>query len=160
MLKFYFAGIISIRSTDKKREDPDPDPEPYLLLMDLDSGGPQTCGSAGSPSPSVFRALILLYGRCRIETMENDSTMTKDKAVFHLFICMQGGNPDIDNVDDLLEFRKTHESFRLLGFSETDTNNIYRLKYCWVISCRTVRFSFVEEDTMLFWIRAMDYLTM
>ena len=74
---------------------------------------------------------------------------------------MQGGNPDIDNVDDLLEFRKTHESFRLLGFSETDTNNIYRLKLVFVISCRTVvRSSFVEEDTMLFWISPMDYITM
>ncbi len=72
---------------------------------------------------------------------------------------MQGGNPDIDNVDDLLEFRKTHESFRLLGFSEADTNNIYRLKFVFVISCRTVvRSSFVEEDSMLFWIRAMDTL--
>jgi hypothetical protein len=66
---------------------------------------------------------------------------------------MQGGNPDIDNVDDLLEFRKTHESFRLLGFSETDTNNIYRLKLVFVISCRS---PLVEEDT----ISPMDYITM
>ncbi|XP_023346173.1 unconventional myosin-Va, partial [Eurytemora carolleeae] len=39
----------------------------------------------------------------------------------------QGDNPDIPNVDDLKEFRKTHESFKLLGFSETDTTNIYRI---------------------------------
>jgi len=39
----------------------------------------------------------------------------------------QGENPDIDNVDDLAEFKKTHESFRLLGFSESDTEKIYRI---------------------------------
>jgi len=39
----------------------------------------------------------------------------------------QGGNPDIDRVDDLAEFSKLHESFRLLGFSEGDTNSIYKI---------------------------------
>ena len=52
---------------------------------------------------------------------------TRDKNDIDLAnLIVQGENPDIDNVDDLKEFRRTHESFRLLGFSETDTNNIYR----------------------------------
>jgi len=39
----------------------------------------------------------------------------------------QGDNPAIDNVDDDAEFLKTHESLRLLGFTDSDASNIYRI---------------------------------
>ena len=39
----------------------------------------------------------------------------------------QGNNPIIDNVDDEKEFGKTHEALKLLGFSEEDGRNIYKI---------------------------------
>ena len=39
----------------------------------------------------------------------------------------QGNNPTIDNVDDEKEFGKTHEALKLLGFSEEDAKNIYKI---------------------------------
>jgi len=39
----------------------------------------------------------------------------------------QGNNPYIDNVDDVKEFGKTHESLRLLGFNETQVSSIYSI---------------------------------
>jgi len=39
----------------------------------------------------------------------------------------QGDNPDIDNVDDRKEFRKTHESYKLLGFSDENIASIYKI---------------------------------
>jgi len=39
----------------------------------------------------------------------------------------QGNNPTIDNVDDEKEFGKTHEALKLLGFSEDDVKNIYKI---------------------------------
>ena len=39
----------------------------------------------------------------------------------------QGNNPIIDNVDDEKEFGKTHESLKLLGFSEADSKNIFKI---------------------------------
>ena len=34
---------------------------------------------------------------------------------------------EIYNVDDDLEFMKTHESLKLLGFSDSDSANIYKI---------------------------------
>merc|ERR1719447_2366019 len=39
----------------------------------------------------------------------------------------QGDAPEIDNVDDDAEFVKTHESLKLLGFSDADSSNIYKI---------------------------------
>merc|ERR1719341_526337 len=39
----------------------------------------------------------------------------------------QDNNPTIDNVDDEKEFGKTHEALKLLGFSEEDGRNIYKI---------------------------------
>jgi len=39
----------------------------------------------------------------------------------------QGENPDIANMDDLEEFHKTTESLRLLGFSEANVKNVFRI---------------------------------
>ena len=39
----------------------------------------------------------------------------------------QGDSPEIDNVDDQDEFDKTHEALKLLGFSDEDSRNIFRI---------------------------------
>lgn len=39
----------------------------------------------------------------------------------------QGENPLIDGVDDRGEFLATQDAFRLLGFSEKEQNNIFRI---------------------------------
>ena len=43
------------------------------------------------------------------------------------FYTNQGDAPIIDNVDDDEEFMKTHESLKLLGFSDSDYANIYKI---------------------------------
>jgi hypothetical protein len=50
VLEFYFAGIVSARSTHLWEKGKDPDP--YLWLMDPNRGGPKKCGS-GSGSPNT-----------------------------------------------------------------------------------------------------------
>ncbi len=44
------------------RKGKDTDPDPYLWLMDPDPGGPKTCGSFGSGSPT------LLCARCEVQS--------------------------------------------------------------------------------------------
>jgi hypothetical protein len=44
----------------RKGKDPEPDPDPYLRLIDLDPGGPKTCGSSGSGSPTTEVNLIFI----------------------------------------------------------------------------------------------------
>ncbi len=78
VLKFYFADIISVRSThlEEKKKDPDP----YLRLMDPDPdlGGPKTCGFCGSGSPTlstvytanvggsgIWKCLVVISGQRR-----------------------------------------------------------------------------------------------
>ena len=39
----------------------------------------------------------------------------------------QGESPEIDNVDDEEEFEKTFEALKLLGFSDEDSRNIFRI---------------------------------
>jgi len=39
----------------------------------------------------------------------------------------QGNNPNIDNVDDEAEFGKTAEALKLLGFSDADGRNIFKI---------------------------------
>ena len=56
--------------------------------------------------------------------------------IFNKNFYFQGENPDIDNVDDLNEFQKTHESFKLLGFSESDIEKIYRFQYLYITGGR------------------------
>merc|ERR550539_1802848 len=52
---------------------------------------------------------------------------------FHLGSCddflytNQGESPEVDNVDDQEEFEKTLESLKLLGFSDEDSRNIFRI---------------------------------
>jgi hypothetical protein len=48
----------------RKRKDPEPDAYPYLRLMDLDPGGPKTCGSVSgseSGSPTSVPVLMLIF---------------------------------------------------------------------------------------------------
>ncbi len=51
MLKFYFASIISVCSSqkEKKKEGSGAGSVPLIMDLDPDSGGPKTCGS-GSPN--------------------------------------------------------------------------------------------------------------
>jgi hypothetical protein len=42
----------------RKGKDPEPHPDPYLWLIDPDRGGPKTCGSRGSGSPTLFFSII------------------------------------------------------------------------------------------------------
>ncbi len=39
----------------------------------------------------------------------------------------QGENPVIDGVDDRAEFLATQDAFRLLGFSDKEQKNIFRI---------------------------------
>ena len=39
----------------------------------------------------------------------------------------QGENPVIDGVDDRSEFLSTQDAFRLLGFSDKEQKNIFRI---------------------------------
>eukprot|EP00092_Neocalanus_flemingeri_P009668 GFUD01010409.1.p1 GENE.GFUD01010409.1~~GFUD01010409.1.p1 ORF type:complete len:1838 (+),score=622.26 GFUD01010409.1:290-5803(+) len=39
----------------------------------------------------------------------------------------QGNNPNIDNVDDVTEFGKTHEALKQLGFNDGDIGSIYKI---------------------------------
>ena len=39
----------------------------------------------------------------------------------------QGENPVINGVDDQREFVQTKEAFKMLGFSEREQNNIFRI---------------------------------
>jgi hypothetical protein len=55
--KILFCGhhFSPLHTFMRKKEDlePDPDPALYLRLMDPDPGGPKTCGSCGSGSPTL-----------------------------------------------------------------------------------------------------------
>ena len=46
---------------------------------------------------------------------------------FQFWYLSQGENPLIDGVDDRAEFSATQDAFRLLGFSEKEQNNIFRI---------------------------------
>ena len=50
--KHYFSPLNTFM---RKGKVPDPEPDPYLWLMDPDPGGPKTCGSCGSESPTRFQ---------------------------------------------------------------------------------------------------------
>ena len=43
------------------------------------------------------------------------------------FYMNQGDAPDIDGVDDLKEFGYTTEAFKLLGFTDKDQSNIFKI---------------------------------
>jgi hypothetical protein len=59
VLKFYFVKhFFSLLNTFMgKGEDPEPDPDPLLFLMDPEPGGPKTCGSCGSGSPTLVKTI-------------------------------------------------------------------------------------------------------
>ncbi len=69
MLKFYFASIISVRSTVymRKGKDADLDPGPYLWLRDPDPGGPKTCG--------ILRIRVLIPNTAKIQILPKDPIM-------------------------------------------------------------------------------------
>jgi len=48
-------------------------------------------------------------------------------CLFQFWYLSQGENPLIDGVDDRNEFIATQDAFRLLGFSEKEQNNIFRI---------------------------------
>ncbi len=51
--RHYFGPLNTFM---RKGKEPDPDPDPHLWLLDPDpdSGGPKTCGSCGSGSPTLL----------------------------------------------------------------------------------------------------------
>ncbi len=51
--KKFFASIHFRPLNTFMRKGKDPEPDPYLWLMDPDPGGPKTCGSCGSGSPTL-----------------------------------------------------------------------------------------------------------
>ncbi len=52
--------ISPLNTFTRKRKDPEPERDPYLKLMDPDPGGPKTCGSCGSGSPTLVHTIIHL----------------------------------------------------------------------------------------------------
>ena len=75
---------------------------------------------------SEERNYHIFYQMCAArERPELEGLSLADVQEFHY--TNQGNAPEIDNVDDDAEFVKTHESLKLLGFSDTDSSNIYKI---------------------------------
>ncbi len=72
--RHYFSPLNTFMRKGKDPDlEPEPDPDPYLWLMDLDPGGPKTCGSSGSGSPTLVQALAELV----------DASLTMDEKWRH-----------------------------------------------------------------------------
>merc|ERR1719410_2732303 len=75
---------------------------------------------------SEERNYHIFYQMCAArDRPELEGLSLADVQEFHY--TNQGDAPEIDNVDDDAEFVKTHESLKLLGFSDADSSNIYKI---------------------------------
>jgi hypothetical protein len=67
----------------RKVKDPqlDPDQDPYLLLMDPDPGGPKTCGSCGSGSPTLVSSYAVVSNTFSSSWTNNENILLSAGAV-------------------------------------------------------------------------------